>query len=40
MAMSWQDKRLWYIVIAVVIVLIIVYAMWPAGEMTPPATAQ
>lgn len=38
--MSWQDKRLWYIVIAVVIVLIIVYAMWPAGEMMPPATAQ
>jgi hypothetical protein len=34
--MSFQDKRLWYIVIAVVIVLIIAYAMWPIGETTPP----
>ena len=31
--MNFQDKRLWYIVIAVVVVLIIVYAMWPAGEV-------
>jgi len=38
--MNFQDKRLWYIVIAVVIVLIIAYAMWPAGEVTAPATVQ
>ena len=38
--MNFQDKRLWYIVIAVVVVLIIVYAMWPAGEMVPPAATQ
>jgi hypothetical protein len=37
--MNFQDKRLWYIVIAVVVVLIVVYAMWPAGEMTPPPAA-
>jgi hypothetical protein len=34
-----QDKRLWY-VLAAVIILIIVYAMWPAGEVTPPAPTQ
>jgi hypothetical protein len=34
-----QDKRLWY-VLAAVVVLIIIYAMWPAGEVTPPATTQ
>jgi len=38
--MNFQDRRLWYIVIAVVIVLIIVYAMWPATEVTAPATTQ
>jgi hypothetical protein len=38
--MNFQDKRLWYIVIAVVIVLIIVYAMWPTPEVTAPATTQ
>jgi hypothetical protein len=38
--MNFQDKRLWYIVIAVVIVLIIVYAMWPAGEVVAPAATQ
>jgi hypothetical protein len=38
--MNFQDRRLWYIVLAVIIVLIIVYAIWPAGEMTPPATTQ
>jgi hypothetical protein len=37
-AMNLQDKRLWYVVIAVVVVLIIIYAMWPAGEMPPAAT--
>jgi hypothetical protein len=37
---NFQDKRLWYIVIAVVVVLIVVYAMWPAGEMPPPAPTQ
>jgi hypothetical protein len=34
---NFQDRRVW-VVIAVVVVLIIVYAMWPAGEVTPPAT--
>jgi hypothetical protein len=38
--MSFQDKRLWYIVIAVVIVLIIVYAVWPTAEVTAPAATQ
>ena len=33
--MSFQDKRLWYIVIAVIIVLIIVYAVWPTAEVAP-----
>jgi hypothetical protein len=27
-------------VVAVVVVLIIVYAMWPAGEVVPPAATQ
>jgi ABC-type glucose/galactose transport system permease subunit len=37
-SMNLQDKRLWYVVIAVVVVLIIVWALWPAGEMPPAAT--
>ena len=35
--MNFQDKRLWY-VIAVIVVLIIVWALWPAGEVPPAAT--
>lgn len=38
--MNFQDRRLWYIVLAVVVVLIIIYAVWPAGEMAPPAATQ
>ena len=37
--MNLQDKRLWYVVIAVVVVLLIVWALWPAGEV-PPAAVQ
>ena len=36
--MNFQDRRTWYIIAAVVIVLIIIYALWPAGEVAPPAT--
>jgi hypothetical protein len=36
--MNFQDRRLWYIVLAVIIVLIAVYGLWPAGEVAPPAT--
>jgi len=39
-AMNFQDRRLWYIIAAVVIVLIIIYGFWPAGEVAPPATTQ
>jgi hypothetical protein len=38
--MNFQDRRLWYIVLAVIIVLIVVYALWPAGEVVPPAATQ
>jgi hypothetical protein len=38
--MSFQDKRIWYAIAAVVVVLIIVYALWPAGEVAPPAAPQ
>ncbi len=38
--MNFQDKRIWYAVAAVVIVLILAYALWPAGEMAPPAATQ
>jgi hypothetical protein len=38
--MNFQDRRLWYIVLAVVVVLIIIYAVWPAGEVAPPAAPQ
>jgi len=38
--MNFQDRRLWYIIAAVVIVLIIIYGFWPAGEVAPPATTQ
>jgi hypothetical protein len=38
--MNFQDRRLWYIVLAVIVVLIIIYGIWPAGEVTPPATTQ
>ena len=37
-SMNLQDKRLWYVVIAVVVVLIVIYALWPAGEVPPAAT--
>lgn len=36
--MNFQDKRIWYAVAAVVVLLILVYALWPAGEVAPPAT--
>lgn len=37
--MNFQDKRIWYAVAAVVVVLIVIYALWPAGEVAaPPAT--
>jgi hypothetical protein len=39
-SVNFQDRRLWYIVLAVVVVLIIIYAMWPAGEVAPPAATQ
>jgi hypothetical protein len=38
--MNFQDKRIWYVIAAVVVVLIIVYALWPAGEVAPPAAPQ
>ncbi|MGF7473801.1 hypothetical protein WFJ45_24010, partial [Salmonella enterica subsp. enterica serovar Minnesota] len=39
-SMNFQDKRIWYGVAAVILVLIIIWAMWPAGEVTPPAAPQ
>jgi hypothetical protein len=39
-SMNFQDKRIWYGVAAVVVLLIIIWALWPAGEMTPPAAPQ
>lgn len=38
--MNFQDKRIWYALAAVVVVLILVWAFWPAGEMTPPPATQ
>jgi hypothetical protein len=38
--MNFQDKRIWYGVAAVVVVLILVWAFWPAGEVTPPPATQ
>ena len=38
--MNFQDKRIWYGVAAVVVVLILIWAFWPAGEMPPPAATQ
>lgn len=38
--MNFQDRRVWYVVLAVIVVLIVIYAMWPAGEVAPPATTQ
>jgi len=38
--MNFQDKRLWYVVAAVIVVLIIIYAFWPATEVTAPAATQ
>ena len=38
--MNFQDKRIWYVVAAVVVVLILVYGLWPAGEVAPPPAAQ
>jgi hypothetical protein len=35
-AVNFQDRRLWY-VIAAVVVLLVIYGMWPAGEVAPPA---
>jgi hypothetical protein len=39
-SMNFQDRRLWYIVLAVIVVLIIVYGLWPAGEVAPPPATQ
>jgi hypothetical protein len=40
-SVNFRDKRIWYGVAAVVVVLIIIiWALWPAGEMTPPAAPQ
>lgn len=40
-SMNFRDKRIWYGVAAVVVVLIIIiWALWPAGEMAPPAAPQ
>ena len=40
-SMNFQDKRIWYGVAAVVVVLIIIiWALGPAGEMAPPAAPQ
>jgi hypothetical protein len=36
--MNLEGKRLWYVVIAVVVVLIIIWALWPGGEVPPAAT--
>jgi hypothetical protein len=38
--MNFQDRRIWYVVAAVIVVLIIVWALWPAGEVAPPAPVQ
>ena len=37
---NFQDKRIWYGVAAVIVVLIIIWALWPAGEMAPPAATR
>jgi hypothetical protein len=39
-SMNFQDRRLWYVVAAVVVVLLVVYACWPATEVTAPAATQ
>ena len=38
--MNFQDKRIWYGVAAVVVVLILIWALLPAGEPTPPPATQ
>jgi hypothetical protein len=32
-----QDRRLWLVIAAAIVVLLILYSMWPAGEVTTPA---
>ena len=38
--MNFQDKRIWYGVAAVLVVLILIWAFWPTGEMPPPPATQ
>jgi hypothetical protein len=38
--MNLQDKRIWYGVAAAIVLLIIIWALWPAGEVAPPAAPQ
>ena len=38
--MNFQDKRTWYIIGAVVIAIIIIWSLWPAADVAPPAPTQ